>query len=112
MALVIIGLSITQPKAEASCFIDIAVCGFQNPGQASEFMNTLPTWTANHNHMIGSAGDGTFFLEATLFGKSLSKRICYAEYITPAGIYSCPVSGNTATIKSGTQRIYIDSNIH
>lgn len=78
-----------------ACYIDIAICGFQSPGQASDTMNEMSNWTILRPHSIGLAADGSYFLEVVLPGKRHG-AMCWAQWQSPVGTYACP--DTTATI--------------
>ena len=46
-----------------ACYIDLAICGFQSLGAASETVNQMPNWTILRSHTIGPAMDGSYFAE-------------------------------------------------
>lgn len=78
-----------------ACYIDIAICGFHSPGEASNAMNAMSNWTILRPHTIGMAIDGSYFLELVLPGKTHGS-MCWAMWQSPVGTYACPES--TATI--------------
>ena len=73
------------------CYIDVAICGFQSPGSASETVNQLGDWTMLRSHSIGVATDGSYFAEVVLLGKG-NGNMCWALWQSPVGTYSCPDS--------------------
>ncbi len=84
-------LSLVTTAVNAACYIDIAICGFGSLGSTSETVDAMSNWTILHPHTIGSSGDGTFFAEVVLLGKSGEHdSMCYAEWQSPAGTYCCP----------------------
>jgi len=86
-----VALSVIASVADAGCYIDIAICGFRSLGSTSETVDAMSNWTILHPHTIGSSGDGTFFAEVVLLGKSREHdSMCYAEWQSPAGTYCCP----------------------
>jgi hypothetical protein len=78
-----------------ACYIDLAICGFQSPGQASDTVNQMSNWTILRPHSIGLAADGTYFMEVVLLGNAHGV-MCWAQWQSPIGTYACPDS--TATI--------------
>ena len=75
-----------------ACYIDVAVCGLPSMGAASDAINMMPNWTMLRPHTIGQMSDGTFFVEALLYGKPIGSGMCYAMWQSPAGSYPCPNS--------------------
>ena len=78
-----------------ACYIDLAICGFQSLGSASQTVNQMSNWTILRPHNIGMAPDGSFFAEVVLQGKTHG-GMCMAMWQSPVGTYMCP--GTIATI--------------
>jgi hypothetical protein len=78
-----------------TCYIDLAICGFQSLGSASETVNGMSNWTILRPHTIGQAADGSYFAEVVLLGTDRGD-LCYAVWESPAGTYFCP--GSNATV--------------
>ena len=76
-----------------ACYIDVAICGFESPGAASEGINQMSNWTILRPHTIGQAPDGSFFAEIVLLGKRKGD-MCWALWESPAGTYCCPGSSS------------------
>ena len=77
-----------------ACYIDLAICGFQSLGAASETVNQMPNWTILRPHTIGPALDGSYFAEVVLLGTGRGD-LCYALWESPEGTYSCPGSSSS-----------------
>jgi hypothetical protein len=78
-----------------ACYIDLAICGFQSLGSASETVNGMSNWTILRPHTIGQASDGSYFAEVVLLGTDRGD-LCYAVWESPVGTYFCP--GSSATV--------------
>jgi len=78
-----------------ACYIDLAICGFQSLGSASETVNGMSNWTILRPHTIGQASDGSYFAEVVLLGIDHGD-LCYAVWESPVGTYFCP--GSNATV--------------
>jgi hypothetical protein len=79
-----------------ACYIDLAICGFQSLGSASETVNEMSNWTILRPHTIGQALDGSYFAEVVLLGTGRGD-LCYALWESPVGTYGC--AGSSASIR-------------
>lgn len=77
-----------------ACYIDVAICGFQSLGSASDGVNQMSNWTILRPHTIGQAADGSFFAEVVLLGKRHGD-MCWALWESPVGTYCCPGSASS-----------------
>jgi hypothetical protein len=82
-----------------ACYIDLAICGFQSLGSASETVNEMSNWTILRPHTIGQASDGSYFAEVVLLGTDHGD-LCYALWESPVGTYFC--AGVSATIRGNS----------
>jgi len=81
-------------RAQAACFMDVASCGYASVGAAVQDLDMQTSWTMAHPHTVGTAADGTYFIEFVLQG-TLDRDLCYAVWRNTPPSYPCPDSGAT-----------------